>query len=93
MPGRYVSRVWTHDPTIDAPAKYRRACGYEAFIPVKLAELPLSLDAHVAGTVSEADAAIRELNAGVPPSTLRLAMSRPVWPTSRVMNRWIFVRP
>jgi hypothetical protein len=25
MPGRYVSRVWTYDPTIDAPAKYRRA--------------------------------------------------------------------
>jgi hypothetical protein len=42
MPGRYVSRVWTYDPTIDAPAKYRRACKYDAFIPVTLAELPLT---------------------------------------------------
>jgi len=73
MPGRYVSRVWTHDPTIDAPAKYRRACGYEAFIPVKLPRLPLSLDAHVAGTVSEAEAAIRELNAGARPALAPLA--------------------
>jgi hypothetical protein len=42
MPGRHVSRVWTDDPTIDAPAKYRRACKYDAFVPVKLAELSTS---------------------------------------------------
>jgi Fic family protein len=73
MPGRYVSRVWTYDPTIDAPAKYRRACDYDAFIPVKLAELPLSLDVHVAGVVSEAEAAIRDLNAGARPALAPLS--------------------
>jgi Fic family protein len=73
MPGRYVSRVWTYDPTINAPAKYRRACDYDAFIPVKLAELPVGLDAHVAGIVSEADAAIRELNTSALPALAPLA--------------------
>ncbi len=73
MPGRYVSRVWTYDPTIDAPAKYRRACQYEAFIPVKLAELSLSLEATVAGVASEAEATIRELNQSAGPALTPLA--------------------
>jgi Fic family protein len=73
MPGHHVSRVWTYDPTIDAPAKYRRACRYGAFIPVKLAELPLSLEATIAGVVSEAEAAIRDLNAGARPALAPLA--------------------
>jgi Fic family protein len=68
-----VSRVWTYDPTIDAPAKYRRACGYDAFVPVKLAELQLHLEASVAGVVSEADAAIRELNTSAHPALAPLA--------------------
>ncbi len=73
MPGRHVSRVWTYDPTLDAPAKYRRACKYDAFIPVKLAELPLSLEAKVAGAVSEAEAAIRQLNESARPALAPLA--------------------
>src|SRR5260370_5041693 len=73
MPGRYVSRVWTYDPTIDAPAKYRRACQYEAFIPVKLAELSLSLEATVAGVASEAESSIRELNQSAGPALTPLA--------------------
>src|SRR5688500_10476230 len=73
MPGRNVPRVWTYDPTIDAPAKYRRACKYDCFIPAKLAELPLSLDATVAGVVSEAEAAIRDLNDSAHPALAPLA--------------------
>lgn len=73
MPGRHVSRVWTYNPTLDAPAKYRRACKYEAFIPVKLGELPLRLEATVAGVASEAEAAIRELNDGAHPALAPLA--------------------
>jgi Fic family protein len=68
-----VSRVWPHDPTIDAPAKYRRACRYDAFIPVKLAELALTLEATVAGGVSEAEAAIRGLNDAARPALAPLA--------------------
>lgn len=62
MPGRYVSLTWPHDPAANAPATYRRACRYDAFIPDELAQLSLSLEASVAGLVSEAEAAIRELN-------------------------------
>lgn len=50
------------DPTIHAARKYRRACKYDAFVPDKLLGLPLSLDATLAGLVSEAEAAVRSLN-------------------------------
>jgi Fic family protein len=62
MPGRLVPRTWQHDPTIDAPAKYRRACRYDAFVPEELQTLALHLDARIAGLVSEAEEAIRRLN-------------------------------
>jgi Fic family protein len=62
MPGRIEPRTWPHNPTLNAPAKYRRACRYDSFIPDKLAQLPLQLEATVAGVVSEAEAAIRSLN-------------------------------
>ena len=73
MPGRKVALTWKHDPTIYAPTRYRRACKYEAFIPVALAELELSLDALVAGVVSEAEAAIRALNDVARPALAPLA--------------------
>lgn len=73
MPGRYVPRTWPHDPTMNAPAKYRRACKYDAFIPVKLQELSLSLEATIAGVVSEADEAIRTLNDVAHPALAPLA--------------------
>lgn len=73
MPGHYVSSIWQHDPAINAPARYRRACKYEVFIPVKLAELPLSLDVRVAGVVSEAEGAIRGLNDSARPALAPLA--------------------
>jgi Fic family protein len=73
MPGRHVSRVWTFNPTLDAPAKYRRACKYDAFIPVKLTELSLTMEATVAGVVSEAESAIRDLNTGARPALAPLA--------------------
>jgi Fic family protein len=73
MPGRKVALTWEHDPTIYAPARYRRACRYEAFIPVELAEFELSLDAVTAGVVSEAEAAIRALNDVARPALAPLA--------------------
>src|SRR2546426_7700565 len=73
MPGHYVSRVWTYNPTLDAPAKYRRACKYDAFIPLRLTGLSLKIEATVAGVVSEAEAAIRDLNAGARPALAPLA--------------------
>ncbi|MEO7962301.1 MAG: Fic family protein, partial [Gemmatimonadaceae bacterium] len=62
MAGRLVSRIWQSDPTIHAPAAHRRACSYDAFIPDELASLALRLDATLAGLISEAERAIKELN-------------------------------
>ncbi|MDP9349773.1 MAG: Fic family protein, partial [Gemmatimonadota bacterium] len=68
-----MSLIWQHDPTIYAPARYRRACKYEAFLPDPLRGLPLSLAAEVAGVVSEAEAAIRRLNDAAQPALAPLA--------------------
>ena len=62
MPGRVIQLVWAADPTIYAPSRYQRACRYEAFVPDHIATLPLSVDATVAGLVSEAEHTIRSLN-------------------------------
>ncbi len=63
MPGRHIRQFWRYDPTLYAPAKYRRACAYDAFIPDRLADLSLTLDGTAAGIVSDAEGSIRELNA------------------------------
>lgn len=62
MPGRSLKRTWRYDPALDAPAAYRRACTYEAFIPDELSSLQVHLDGQLAGLVSEAEHAIRQLN-------------------------------
>lgn len=62
MPGRLISKTWAHDSTLDAPAVYRRACRYEAFVPDELSALDVRLDAQLAGLVSEAESAVRRLN-------------------------------
>ena len=77
MPGRRVSLIWQHDPTAYAPARYRRACEYEAFIPVPLRSLDVRLEIGTAGAVSEAEAAIRGLNDA----------SQPLAPLARLLLR------
>ncbi len=62
VPGRSIKRTWLADPTIYAPARYKRACPYEAFVPDELARLQVGLEGHVAGVVSEAERAIHALN-------------------------------
>lgn len=62
MPGRLIRQTWQFDPTLDAPPRYRRACRYDAFVPDELSSLSLHLDAGIAGLVSDAEHAIRELN-------------------------------
>ena len=63
MSGHHIRRFWRYDPTLYAPPRYRRACAYDAFIPERLADLTLTLDGVTAGIVSDAEGAIRELNA------------------------------
>ena len=48
--------------------RYRRACKYRAFIPDRLAEIKVSLDAETAGAVSHAEQAIAMLNAPANPA-------------------------
>ena len=73
MPGHIASGTWKHDPTINAPAKYRRACRYDAFIPDPLTGLQFALDAALVGMVSEAEHAIGALNANARPALVPLA--------------------
>jgi Fic family protein len=62
MPGKRISLTWRHNPAIHAPARYRKACKYEAFIPDLLASSRIQLSAESMGMVSEAENAIRALN-------------------------------
>ncbi len=73
MPGRYLDLTWPHDPAADSPRRYRRACRYRAFVPDPLSRVPLSLEASVAGIVSEAETAIQSLNAEAHPALAPLA--------------------
>jgi len=73
MPGHRISLIWQSDPTLYAPPRYRKSCRYEAFVPDPLAGMQLSLDAEVAGVVSEAEDAIRRLNSVAQPALAPLA--------------------
>lgn len=73
MRGRRISLIWQSNPALYAPAKHRRACRYEAYVPFPIADLPLTLDARTAGVVSDADNLIRELNTKSQPALAPLA--------------------
>ncbi|MBK5223756.1 MAG: Fic family protein [Acidimicrobiia bacterium] len=73
MRGRYITRTWQHDPSLYAPAKYRRACRYDAFVPDRIAEFDEPLPIEIAGIVSDAEAAIRSLNDRARPALRPLA--------------------
>lgn len=73
MPGTLKQRTWQYNPESYAPAKYKRACRYDAFVPDKLMAMSLHLDATVAGIVSEAELAIRGLNENAGPPLAPIA--------------------
>ena len=62
MRGHFERRSWEYDPDLYAPARYRRACAYDSFVPDPLADLSIQLPGDTAGVVSDAEAAISELN-------------------------------
>lgn len=62
MPGILLSRIWASDPTIHAPARHRRACEYQAFVPDELHTLDLRITGELAGLVAEAERAVQQLN-------------------------------
>ena len=73
MRGRTVSLTWHHEPALQAPAKYRRACRYEAFIPEPVLGTEFMLPAKTAGVAAQAEASIRDLNAAARPALEPLA--------------------
>jgi Fic family protein len=70
--GALAEKIWQHDPTIHAPARYRRACSYQVFLPDPLEAIP-AIDPAVAGTVAMAEDAIRGLNSVAQPALAPLA--------------------
>lgn len=73
MRGRLVRRTWKSNPALYAPAKYRRGCAYETFIPEPLSDSDFRLPGDVAGVVSDAEKAIAELNSKAGPELMPLA--------------------
>jgi len=73
MGGRSVRRIWEHDPTTYAPARYRRACSYEAFIPDPITGVAIELSGDILGVLSEAEKAIADLNQVAAPELAPLA--------------------
>ncbi|HUE86984.1 MAG TPA: Fic family protein [Vicinamibacterales bacterium] len=73
MGGRLIERVWEANLERDAPARYRKACRYQAFVPDPLAGLDLMIDLGLAGLVSEAEAEVQRLNDLARPALLPLS--------------------
>jgi Fic family protein len=73
MRGRLEARTWLARPDLYAPARYRRSCSYETFIPMPLHGSDVRLPGDVAGVVSDAEAAIHSLNAQARPALQPLA--------------------
>lgn len=72
MRGTLIPRTWQYDPAVYAPPRYGRACRYDAFLPDSLDTLP-PIAPEVAGTISAAEDAIRQLNAVAQPALRPLA--------------------
>ena len=62
MRGTFSRRTWQSDPALYAPARYRKACVYDAFIPEPISGFDPSLSGAIAGVVSDAEKAISDLN-------------------------------
>ena len=73
MRGRLVAAMWTDEGRVMVPARYRRPCRYQAFVPDPVAGIELSLPGALAGVVSDAEAAVRSLNASAAPGLAPLA--------------------
>ncbi|MDX1396370.1 MAG: Fic family protein [Gemmatimonadota bacterium] len=73
MRGETISRTWEWSPALYAPARYRRACRYEAFVPYPIANEPIELEGRVAGVVSDAEHAIGAIDADARPALAPLA--------------------
>jgi Fic family protein len=73
MRGHFERRTCEYDPNLYAPERYRRTCAYDSFVPDPLIDLSIQLPGETAGVVSDAEAAIAELNRSTQPALAPLA--------------------
>lgn len=73
MRGRFEGRVWEYNPHLYAPAAYRKACRYRAFVPDPLEGDRFSVPGELLGVISDAEDAIRRLNSSASPALAPLA--------------------
>ena len=73
MRGHLQRATWQYDPALYAPARYRKACAYDAFVPDVIAGFAEPLSTEVAAAVSDAESAIHSLNARARPALAPLA--------------------
>lgn len=71
--GRLVENTWHPEPGLYAPARYRRPCRYEAFVPQPLVDNVPTLAPSLAGVLSDAEARVHELNRRADPALRPLA--------------------
>jgi Fic family protein len=72
--GTLLSTNWeSKNPQLYAPARYRKACRYEAFLPDRIAGLQIQLPGSVSGVVSDAEMAVAELNNRARPALVPFA--------------------
>jgi len=64
MRGRYERRTWHYDPTLYAPAQFRRVCNYDTFLPDPLVGFEPRITASTVGVVSDAERRLQRLGAG-----------------------------
>ena len=62
MGGRLIHQVWQPRSDSLAPRRFRRECGYDAFVPDQLVGSEFNLPIDVAAYLSEGEAAIRRLH-------------------------------
>lgn len=68
--GKYVDLIWTSDPALHAPPRYRRACKYKAFVPDPIAGWQPALEGDLAMVVVDAERRLQSLN-DLPSSALQ----------------------
>jgi Fic family protein len=73
LPGHLIRRTWESNSRLLAPARYRRACHYESFVPDELSTLEFTLEARLAGLIAETEQAIQRLNNDGGPALAPLA--------------------
>lgn len=64
--GRFVAQRWEANPTALGPRRARMGGAFRAFVPNRIANVPLSIDARIGADISDAERAILELNARAP---------------------------